>query len=193
MSEFFQLFASPFETVGFITGILCIWYNTKAHVYGWPLAIISVSSYFVVFFESKLYADMVLQIVYVILNIYGWWNWKKDADNNKIQPRNLPRKNNWILLGLIVIGLTLPIGFLLVKFTDSEVPFFDAITTSLSLVAQVLMGLKFTQNWIIWICADIMYIGLYFFKELYLTALLYLIFTGLAIYGFWSWNKLSNP
>jgi len=55
------------------------------------------------------------------------------------------------------------------------------------------MGLKFTQNWIIWICADIMYIGLYFFKELYLTALLYLIFTGLAIYGFWSWNKLSNP
>ena len=191
MSEGFHLSASPFEMVGFITGILCIWYNTKAHIYGWPLAIISVSAYFIVFYESKLYADMGLQIVYVILNIYGWWNWRKDTDHKKIKPRNFPNNTYWIGIGMIVIGLTLPIGIFLVNFTDSEVPFMDAFTTSLSFVAQILMGLKFTQNWIIWICADIIYVGLYTSKGLYLTAVLYFIFTGLAIYGLWSWKKLT--
>ncbi|MBY0425015.1 MAG: nicotinamide riboside transporter PnuC [Cytophagales bacterium] len=188
--ELAKFFASPFETIGFITGIICIWYNTKGHMYGWPFAIISVSSYAVVFYESKLYADMSLQLVYLSLSIYGWWQWKKGAVNNKIKPRNLPSRISWLyVLGSIGI-FTLAISFLIGNLTDSDVPWLDAFTTGSSLVAQYLMNIKITQHWIVWIVADIVYIGLYAYKELYLTTLLYIIITGLAVYGYFNWKKM---
>jgi len=191
MQEIAKFFASPYETVGFVTGIICIWYNTRGHMHGWPFAIISVSAYTVVFYQNKLYADMGLQLVYLVLSIYGWWQWKKSATENKIKPRNLPSKKHWIWISFVIGLLTISIGLTIKTYTDSDVPFLDAFTTSMSLVAQYLMGVKITQNWIIWIIADLVYVGLYAYKGLYLTTLLYVIITGLAFYGYWNWKKSS--
>jgi nicotinamide mononucleotide transporter len=177
------------EIIGFITGIICVWLNAKQSLWSWPIAMISVLTYAYVFFNSKLYADACLQIFFFIISIYGLYKWwKKDEKNEHLKP-TYSSKYQIIFSTILILFISGILTGVLDKFTDSDTPLADAITTSLSIVAQVLLGKKKILNWIYWIVADIIYVGLYLYKELYLTAILYMIFIGLAAWGYYIWQK----
>lgn len=180
---------NPLELIGFLTGIICVYLNVKENPLGWVFAILSVGIYFFIFYDSKLYADAGLQIFFMIVSIIGFLNWT--SKNNKGENIKITTSTPQQLLVsafaiCFIFGIL--VGFLK-EYTDSDVPVLDAFTTSLSIVAQVLLGKKRIENWILWIIADIIYTGLYFYKGLYLTNVLYLILTILAVIGYLEWRK----
>lgn len=179
------------EWFGVFTGILCVWLAAKNNIYNWPIAIISVVIYMFIFFESKLYADMGLQVYFFIMNIYGWYYWSKSTNNPKASRpiANVGQKE--ILLSIIgIIVFTFLLGQLLYKNTDAALPYLDSFCTACSLVAQIFLARKIIQNWLIWIFIDIVYVGMYISKDLYATAIMYALYVYIALVGYLDWRKL---
>jgi nicotinamide mononucleotide transporter len=154
---------------------------------------VNVGLYIIIFYGAKLYADTGLQVVYVILNAYGWYHWLYGGKNRTELPvSRTPAKLGALLVG-IGIASTAIIGTFLSKQTDAALPYVDAATTSTSLVAQWMMTRKLLENWIVWVAVDVVYIGMYIFKSLHITAVLYLIFLILSAMGYFQWKKsLAN-
>lgn len=176
------------EWLGTISGFICIYLAAKENIWNWPISIISVVSYSIIFYESKLYGDTVLQIYFLSTAIYGWYFWlKKKASNDK--PVESINGRQWIFVILGVAVLTGLLGLFLEKNTDTDVPYIDGFCTAMSFAAQLLMTRKVLQNWIIWIIVDICYVPLYIHKHLALTAVLYFVLIILAITGFRDWRK----
>jgi nicotinamide mononucleotide transporter len=180
---------SSIEIVAAIFGVVSVFLSVRQNIWSWPTAIVNVGLYIIVFYESKLYADTGLQVVYVVLNAYGWYHWLYGGKNRTELPvtRTSPR----LRLLLVSIGAAgaAVIGTLLSRNTDAALPYIDAGTTSTSLVAQWMMTRKLLENWIIWVAVDVVYIGMYIYKSLYVTAVLYLIFLILSAMGFVQWRK----
>ena len=181
---------SPLEWCGVITGILCVWLAAKNNIWNWPIAIVSVLIYIFIFFESKLYADMGLQFYFFGMNIYGWYYWSKQKNNQtETRPISLITKNEILFSTAGIIIFTLALGFLLHKNTDASFPFIDSFCTACSIIAQFFLARKVIQNWLIWIFVDIIYVGVYFSKDLYATGLMYLLYIGIATMGYLDWRK----
>jgi len=179
---------SSLEWLGTLTGFLCVYLAAKQHILNWPISIISVLSYAYIFYHSKLYGDAVLQLYFLGTAVYGWYYWSKreQEDHKPIVSFN----NREILLTVLaVIILTLLLGTFLHRMTDSDVPYVDGFCTAMSFVAQFLMTRKVLQNWLLWVLVDICYIPLYYHKGLFLTALLYAIFTLIAWRGYQDWKN----
>lgn len=178
------------ELAGVITGIVCVWFNSRENILGWPIGLINVSIYFFIFYSSKLYSDMGLQVVYFITGIYGWYYWSQNK-NKKTNLKPVSRMNalGWLLSVIGVVVFAAITGFLLSENTDASVPYIDSLCVGASLVAQFLLARKVLENWLIWIAVDIVYIGLFIYKELYLTAGLYAVFIAIAISGYLTWRK----
>lgn len=180
------------EIIAVVFSLLCTWLAVKKHILNWPAGIIGVTFYLILFYQVKLYADMLLQVVFICQGIYGWYNWYyKSATEDKVSVsymNNLQR----ISYGLIIIVVSLVWSFLLVKYTNASTPYVDAFVSTTSLVANWLMAKKKTENWILWIVADIIYIVLFWYKELYLSSAVYLVFLIMATIGLLEWNKKSN-
>jgi nicotinamide mononucleotide transporter len=190
--SFTQLFlqTSLLEWFGVFTGILCVWLAAKNNIYNWPIAIVSVIIYIFIFFESKLYADMGLQVYFFAMNVYGWYFWSKNRNNPEAsRPIAIIRKKEIILSILGVIVFTLILGFLLKKNTDASFPFLDSFCTACSLIAQVFLARKVLQNWLIWIFVDIIYVGMYISKDLQATAVMYALYVYIASVGYLDWRK----
>lgn len=181
---------SPLEWCGVITGILCVWLAAKNNIWNWPIAIVSVLIYIFIFFESKLYADMGLQFYFFGMNIYGWYYWSKQK-NNQTETRSISliTKNEILFSTAGIIIFTLALGFLLHKNTDASFPFIDSFCTACSLIAQVFLARKVLQNWLIWIFVDAIYVGVYFSKDLYATGLMYALYIFIATMGYLDWKK----
>ena len=180
------------EILGFITGALCVLLAVRKHMWNWPVGIANNVFFFVLFWRSKLYADASLQIFYVLIAVYGWWLWLYGGEGrSELSVTRAGRKVAAQLL-LVCGAVTTAIYFLLRTFTDSTVPMADALTTALSLVAQYMLGRKLIENWAVWITADIIYIALYWYKHLYITAGLYAIFICMCIAGFSHWQRGSR-
>lgn len=178
------------EWLGVFTGILCVWLAAKNNIWNWPIAIISVLIYIVIFFESKLYADMGLQFYFFAMNIYGWHYWSKQRNNpEQTRPISIITQKEIILSIIGVITFTVILGFLLHKNTDASFPFVDSFCTACSLIAQVFLARKVLQNWLIWIFVDIIYVSMYFSKELYATGLMYTLYIFIAAMGYKDWRK----
>jgi nicotinamide mononucleotide transporter len=175
---------SLIEVIGVITGLLCVWLAAINNIWNWPIAIISVGIYFF----AHLYADMGLQVYFMVMNIYGWYYWaKKPADEAKIPIVLIGRKELiWSILAIIVFTVILGTGL---KYTTASYPYLDSFCTACSLVAQIWLARKILENWLIWLFVDIVYVGVYILKELDLTALMYAIYVGLALYGYLDWKK----
>lgn len=187
----FFLQTSALEWIGVITGILCVWLAAKNNIYSWPIAIVSVLVYVFIFFDSKLYADMGLQIYFLIMNIYGWYYWSKKSNNEGAQRPVASIGQKEILLSFAgIIIFTLVLGQLLYKNTDAALPYLDSFCTACSLVAQVYLARKVIQNWLIWIFVDIIYIGMFISKDLYATAMMYTLYVYIALVGYLDWRKL---
>jgi nicotinamide mononucleotide transporter len=189
--SFVQLFysTSTLEWFGVLTGTLCVWLAAKNVIYNWPIAIISVTIYIFIFFESKLYADMGLQFYFMAMNIYGWIYWSKNTQSAASRPVSVIKGREVVLSILGVIIATSIIGLILKRNTDASFPFIDSFCTACSVVAQVFLARKVLQNWLIWIFVDVIYVGVYISKDLYATAIMYALYIYIAAMGYLEWRK----
>jgi nicotinamide mononucleotide transporter len=185
---------NSFEIVAAIFGVISVFLSVRQNIWSWPTAIVNVGMYIVVFYRSKLYSDTGLQVVYVILNFYGWYQWLYGGKNHTELP--VSRTSGRLAAILVVIGAisTMALGTFVSHNTDASLPYMDALTTSTSLVAQWMMTKKLLENWIIWVAVDVVYIGMYIYKDLYVTSLLYAVFLGLSVMGYIQWKRtLTAP
>lgn len=178
------------EWCGVITGILCVWLAAKNNILNWPIAIVSVLIYIIIFYESKLYADMGLQVYFFAMNLYGWYFWTKHRRVNQSGSPVLYITANEILFSILgIIGFTIGLGYLLHNNTDAAFPFVDSFCTACSLIAQIFLARKVLQNWLIWIFVDVVYVGVYVSKGLYATAIMYALYVYIATVGYLDWRK----
>jgi nicotinamide mononucleotide transporter len=179
------------EAVSFVTGALCVWLVVRENVWNFPIGLLNVATFSVVFYQSRLFADAGLQVVYFVLGIVGWTLWLRGGKNHT--PLTLSRigsaESAW--LGIIVVVGTLGLWQTLHSLGGSA-SFWDALTTSLSLASQWMLSRKQLENWLGWIVVDTIYIPLYIFKGLYLTAILYAIFLCMAVIGWKQWHRSWN-
>jgi len=188
MFELFQQQVSVSECIGFVFGIAGVWLTIRQNILCFPIGIINVGIYSFIFFNSKLYSNAVLQLVYIALLIYGWIHWKSKTASDEFPVTNTNRSLGFVLL---IFGVTASIllGYLMKKTTDAPLPYWDATTTSMSLIAQWMVARKKIENWLLWIVADVIYVGMYVHQSLYLTAVLYFVFLILALKGYLEWKK----
>ncbi|MCS7005667.1 MAG: nicotinamide riboside transporter PnuC [Cytophagales bacterium] len=185
---------SVVEVIGTLTGIISIYCNTQQKAEGWILGIISILAYLFVFWEVFLFADFLLHVIYLIMSIYGYYHWlygnpEKQAECRKLPVTKAPAIELFILIFLSIISTWIS-GFLMQKYVPKNTfPYTDAFITSFSLAGTWLTTQKRIENWIIWFITDIVCIYLYLQKRLILTAVLYGIYTILAMYGYLKWKK----
>jgi len=177
------------EIVATIFGLWSVICYVKESVWSWPTGLINVLLFILLFWNDKLYADTGLQVIYVGLQFYGWWQWLHGGKQRTplTITRTTPRL--WLTLALIGVAIFVPMGLLLDHYTDTDVPWIDSLPAVTSLIAQWMISKKKLENWWVWIVTDIIYIPLYCYKELYLTAGLFSIFMILCILGYRSWLK----
>lgn len=179
------------ELLGTVFGLLYILLSIKQNIWCWPVGLITSALYVYVFFVTKFYADMGLQVYYVIVSIYGWYHWKFGAKSK--QQDDLKISKTTFKLGLILffstIVLFILIAYILVNYTDSEVPYWDSFTTAASFVATWMLARKLIEHWIVWIVVDAVSLGLYVYKGLYPTVILFAVYTILAVLGYIEWKK----
>jgi len=192
LQSFFSWFIDHYiELLGTIFGLLYIFFSIKQNIWCWPIGLISSVIYVSVFFNAKFYADMGLQLYYVFISIYGWYYWiygGKSTSKNQLEVTTTGLKLGFLLF-LVNLGLFLFISFVLVNFTDSEIPYWDALTTAASIVATWMLAQKKIEHWILWIIVDTVSLGLYIYKELYATVILFAVYTVLAFFGYLEWKK----
>lgn len=180
---------SSLEIIAVLLSAIAVWLTVKQNLWCWPLGLVSVLMYAWVFFDVKLYSDMLLQLVYAVLQLYGWWQWARGGEQHAgRRVSRLPGSQFMLSLASGTAG-SLLLGYLMATHTDAAAPWLDAALTSFSLVAQVWMAQKRLECWPMWIALDVIYVGLFLSKDLYLTAVLYAVFTALAVAGWRAWQR----
>lgn len=193
-SSFLHLFwdqlvqTSALEWLGTITGFLCVYLAARQHILNWPVSIISVVAYTILFYDYKLYGDTVLQLYFLGTAVYGWYYWVKRKEEHQKPVVSLKIREYLLVVAAIVL-LSWLLGLFLDHFTNSDVPYIDGACTAISFIAQFLMTRKVLQNWVLWIIVDACYVPLYLYKQLALTAVLYLLYLVLATMGYLDWKK----
>jgi len=178
------------QLIATVTGILCVYLQTREKILAWPFGIVSVSISVYIFMQSALYSDVILHLIYVVLNIYGWWNWSTSRQSDtSIAPIAALTRTAWIIWPIIIIIGTALVGTLMGQYTDASLPYFDAFTTVGSLVAQYLLAKKVLQNWTLWILVDVVAINVYIYKEIYIIAFLFFVYLILCVKGHFDWKK----
>jgi nicotinamide mononucleotide transporter len=171
-----------------VTGGICVWLVVREHLWNWPVGLANNVFFFVLFLRGRLYADMGLQVVYFGLGIYGWLNWLFGGENRTVLKVSRTTRIEWlVLVGAVPLG-TWGLREILVA-VNGAAPFWDSLTTVLSLAAQYLLCRKRLENWLFWIAADLVYIPLYLSRHLPLTAVLYTVFLGMCLVGGREWRR----
>jgi nicotinamide mononucleotide transporter len=188
---------SPLEIVGVIVSALAIWLTARRKMLCWPVGLASVALYGWIFFDAKLYSDALLQGAFAVLQIYGWQRWYAQRrgpqpgseDAQPVVPvGNVPfARIVPDLLAAVVLSVLL--GAAMAHFTDAALPWVDASLTAFSLVAQYWTGRRYIASWTLWIVVDVIYVGMFVFKGLYLTSGLYAVFLVLAALGWRDWSR----
>jgi len=178
----------PLEIIAALFGVISVYLSVKQNIWSWPTAIVNVGLYTFVFHSSRLYADMGLQVVYVIISFYGWYEWLYGgANRTELKVSRTSPRLAAVLLG-VGVASTFLLGTLLHSTTNAALPYLDSATTSTSLVAQWMMTKKLRENWLVWVAVDVVYIGMFIYKSLYVTSLLYSVFLVLSIMGYRQWK-----
>jgi nicotinamide mononucleotide transporter len=182
------------EAAGALLGVWMVLCNFRVHPLAWPLAILSSALYLLVFWDARLYGDAALQLLFIALGFWGWWQWLRgrQADGRRLAVRHLPARGR--LAALLGMALLWPaIGLLLARTTDTDVPWWDAFPTAGSLVGQVLLGRKYVENWAAWLAVNGVAVALFAYKALWLTVVLYAIFAALSLVGWRQWRRQAAP
>jgi nicotinamide mononucleotide transporter len=179
------------EVVAFALALLMVLGNIRQKLWAWPLAIVSSLLYFALFWRSKLYGDAALQVFFAVLAGWGWAQWwrglRPDGGHLCVSRLTLRQVQHC----LVAIALLWPLtGLFLQRFTDTDVPWWDAFPTATSLIGQYLLARKYIENWLVWMVVNLVSIGLFAYKGLWLTVLLYALFTVLSLWGWRVWHRL---
>ncbi|NKR25168.1 nicotinamide riboside transporter PnuC [Rhodococcus hoagii] len=194
-STAFTAFGAPTswaEVLGFVTGAWCVWLVGRQSVWNWPIGIANNLVWILLFATAGLFADSALQIVYIALAVWGWRNWVQGRAGETLAVTGTTG-TEWVWLAGAGIAGTGALMLLLDTATSSTVPFWDAVTTVLSLLATWGQATKRWESWLLWIAADLIYIPLYLHKGLTLTALLYAGFLLLCVRGLLAWRRSRAP
>lgn len=189
----FSAWGSPvtwLEIVAFVLAIAMVLFNMRVNPLGWPLAIVSSALYFLLFWNSRLYGDASLQLVFIVVAFWGWWQWLRGTadDGAALSVRRLPRRALWATVTIALLAWP-AIGLFLRRYTDTDVPWWDAFPTAGSLVGQWLLGRKYLENWAAWLIVNVVAVGLFVHKGLWLTVLLYALFAALSVAGWRAWQR----
>ena len=177
------------EGLAVSTGLASVWFSVKERIWVYPIGLISVSIYVYLSFIYGIYADMGINIYYVLMSIYGWYRWLQPSESGAAKEITRNSGKEW-LLSIVLFLLSWVILFVILqRFTDSEIPLWDSLTTSLAIVGMWLMAEKKVEHWLFWIATDLLSIPLYYYKNLLLTSGQFFVFTILAVIGWLQWNK----
>ena len=191
----FTLWGSPVTWLEIVAFVLAIWMvvaNIRVNPIAWPLAIVSSLLYLALFGGSKLYGEAALQLVFIVVAGWGWWQWLRGtaADGSALKVRTLTARGRWLMLG--VFAITWPVvGLFLKRQTNTDVPWWDAFPTAGSLIGQWLLGRKYVENWPTWVVVNVVSVGLFVYKGLWLTTLLYGVFIVMSFIGWRAWHRLA--
>jgi nicotinamide mononucleotide transporter len=182
------------EGVAFVLALAMVLLNIRVNALAWPLAIVSSLMYFALFWNSRLYGEACLQIVFAVVALWGWWQWMRGLqdDGSALHVRHLGARGRIAALAALAIGWPV-LGLLLARFTDTDVPWWDAFPTAASLVGQWLLGRKYVENWPTWLIVNVVSVLLFAYKGLWLTVLLYAVFVALSLAGWRAWLRLVPP
>lgn len=178
----------PLEITAVAFGVLSVWLSTRQHIASWPTALVNTALYLVIFQRAGIYANSGLQGVYFVLSCYGWYQWKYGGETRSGVVVTRTSARVAAVLAGVAVSAAVILGAGLARYTDATIPWLDAGTTAVSLVAQWMMTKKLLESWLIWIAVDVIYIGMYFSQGLRLTAGLYAAFLVLATLGYFSWR-----
>jgi nicotinamide mononucleotide transporter len=178
------------EIVAVAFSIAYLYFSIRQKILLWPMGMVSAMLYMVVFYQSKFYADMGLNGYYLVVSVYGWIHWSRKGDRTGSVP-GISRINRKMLLILSLVTLMAfwVIGWMLDHYTDSPVPYWDALTTAASFTATWMLARKILEHWIVWIVVDAISMGLYLYRGLYPTLVLFAVYTAMAVIGYIEWRK----
>lgn len=191
------------EIIGTLVGLIYLWLEYKASIWLWVANVVMPAIYVVVYYEAGLYADFGINIYYLIISFYGifwWWKGRRKTDTarptegknaEELAISHTPRQM-WARLGVVSVALLVLIAFILIRYTDSTVPWMDSLTTALSIVAMWMLARKYVEQWLVWIVVDVVSAGLYVYKDLYFTAGLYAFYAIVAYFGYKEWIRLMR-
>ena len=184
--------SNKIELAATLFGMVYVWFSIRQSLNTWPAGIITSLLYCSVFFAAKVYAGMGLQLYYLLISIYGWWSWthgdktNSGKDNLKVSQTAIAL---WIWLSAVFFIVIVLMYFLLLLYTDSPIPFWDAFTTSLSIIATWMLARKKLEQWLIWVFVDLVSATVYLYRELYPTVFLFLVYAVMAGIGYYKWQK----
>ena len=180
---------SIIEILGFVTGAVNVWMLSRQNIWNWPLGIANNLLYLFIFIRTGLYADSGLQIIYVVLSAWGWYVWlRRDASSGALKVTRTTGSTWFWMVPMMAAGAIL-LRTILARYTDSVVPGWDGATAAISLGATYGQCRKLLESWWLWILADVIYIPLYVYKGLSLTAVLYSVFLVLCVIGLRDWHR----
>lgn len=189
-----------YELSGLIFGILAVWYLIKESILTWPAGILYVLVSFVVFWKIQLYGDLLLHVIFLALNIYGWYFWVfgKKENEEELPITTYGLNQNLIVLLISIVGIW-GFGFFLANINTiwnhippAALPYWDSTTSILSVTGIWLMTKKKLENWYYWFVVDVLACGIYFYKGIYFYSFLYGIYIAMAISGYLAWKKSPN-
>jgi nicotinamide mononucleotide transporter len=183
---------SQLEGAAFVLSLLMVTFNLRVNPLGWPLAILSSVLYGLLFMRSRLYGEAALQVVFIGVSVWGWRLWLRGGPKQLDEPVScMKARARW--WSLLVVLLAWPaLGYLLHRITDSDVPYADALPTAGSLLGQWLLARKRVENWPCWLLVNLVSMGLFAYKQLWLTVWLYGLFALLSVWGWRMWAQLAQ-
>jgi nicotinamide mononucleotide transporter len=181
--------SSCLELVAVLFGVVSVLLSVRENIWSWPTALVNVALYFVLFYRTGLYSDMWLQAVYFGLSIYGWYEWLHGGAGRTALAVSRTPLRLWTILGVVGVAFWAVDAAVMARAAGSALPHLDAATATVSLVAQYLMTRKLLENWALWIGVDVVYVGMFIYKGLYLTAGNYAIYLVLAVMGHLAWQR----
>ena len=182
------------EIIGTLIGLVYLWLEYRASIYLWIASIIMPAVYLFVYYDAGLYADFGINIYYLLAAVYGWWVWKygnKEKQGEELPITRMPR-GKWKMAAAMYLVFQLLIAWVLIRYTDSNVPWCDAFTTALSMVAMWMLARKYLEQWLVWRVVDVVSVALYLYKGLFFTAGLYALYAIIAVYGYWNWKNMME-
>lgn len=177
------------EAVAVVLTLVAVYLTAREIVWCWPLGMVSVVLYAKVFYDARLYAEMGLQGLYFGLAAYGWWAWLHGGEDHGELRVSRTELRIWFLVAIAATLVGTGLGQALTLFTNASLPFMDSLLASFSVAAQWMQTRKLLESWLVWIAVDVLYVGMFAYKALYLTAVLYSLFLVLAAMGFTHWRR----
>ena len=205
------------EIIGTLVGLLYLYFEYKASIWLWLAGVVMPAIYIFVYYSAGFYADMGINVYYLVASAYGWAMWlrkgsrtecveavretddshadesaRKEAQGALERPIATTPRRAWLPLLLVFLVFFVLIAWILIRYTDSTVPYGDSFTTALSIVGLWMLAQKYVEQWLVWVAVDVVCAGLYFFKGLYPTAVLYTLYSVIAIFGYFKWLKMMK-